>query len=245
MPGKCDSRTDWHLRVLGRFALYRGATEITVGTGGRRLLAYVAVNDGSVDRAGAASALWPTAPAPRAGGNLRGVVHRTRRLIGDRLLADRSNLALHPDVTVDLWTCTALAEAITAGAIAEPADAEPADDHLLVTAGDLLPDQEEDWIIMARERFLLLRVRALEHLCRRRTREHRPAEAVAAGKAAARLDPFRESVHRALMAAHLSDGDIASALRLYRCFRTRMCEELDLRAPSDLEAWEHSVITTH
>ncbi|MEU8243922.1 BTAD domain-containing putative transcriptional regulator [Actinoplanes missouriensis] len=237
MPDKCDSQTDWHLRVLGRFALYRGTTEIAVGAGGRRLLAYVAVNDGSVDRAGAASALWPTAPAPRAGGNLRGVVHRTRRLIGDRLLVGRSNLALHPDITVDLWTCTALAETIINGAA-------PAGDHLLITAGDLLPDQQEDWIIMARERFLLLRVRALEHLCRRRTRERRPAEAVAAGTAAARLDPFRESTHRALMAAHLCDGDIASALRLYRCFRTRMSEELHLRAPSDLEAWEHSVITT-
>jgi DNA-binding SARP family transcriptional activator len=238
MPGKYHSRTDWHLQILGRFALYRGTTEIAVGTGGQRLLAYVAVNDGSVDRAGTAAALWPTTPMPRSCGNLRGVVHRTRRLIGDRLLTDRWHLALHPDVTVDLWTCTSLAEAVAAGAA-------PTDDRLLVTAGDLLPDQQEDWIIMARERFLLLRVRALERICRRRTGERRLAEAVAAGSAAARLDPFRESVHRALIAAHLSDGDIASALRLYRCFRTRMCEELDLRAPPDLEAWENSVITPH
>ncbi|WP_229068231.1 bacterial transcriptional activator domain-containing protein [Actinoplanes sp. DH11] len=162
-------------------------------------------------------------------------MHRTRRAVGDLLLADRFHLALNPDATVDLWTCTALAEAVAAGAAR-------ADEQTLII-GDLLPDQQEDWAIMARERFLLLRVRALEHLCRRSIREHRPAEAVAAGAAAARLDPFRESVHRALIDAHLSDGDTAAAVRLYRCFRSRMCEELHLRAPSDREAWESTVNT--
>ncbi|WP_433830941.1 AfsR/SARP family transcriptional regulator [Actinoplanes sp. CA-015351] len=235
MPDQCASPACWRLRLLGRFALHQGTTEITVGTGGRRLLAYVAVNDGTVGRAGAAAALWPAVCPERAAGNLRGVVHRIRRLVGDRLLADRSHLALHPDLCVDLWEHTRIAEIVAAGG---------ADDgeNLLVGDGDLLPDEQEDWVIMARERFLLLRVRALERLCRRRTGESRPAEAVAAGSAAARLDPFRESVHRALMAAHLSDGDVASAVRLYRCFRARMCEELDLRAPTDLEAWESSVI---
>ncbi|MEU4690310.1 BTAD domain-containing putative transcriptional regulator [Actinoplanes sp. NPDC023714] len=236
MPGICATPAEWHLRLLGRFALYRGTTEIPLGAGGRRLLSYVAVNDGSVGRECAAAALWPAVPPSRAGGNLRGVVHRTRRLIGDLVLADRSHLALHPDLTVDLWECTALAHAAAGTSLT--------DDHRLVTAGDLLPDQQDDWIIMARERFLLLRVRALELICRRRTRERRPAEAVAAGVAAVRLDPFRESVHRALIAAHLCDDDIAAALRLYRCFRARMSEELDLRAPSDLEAWESSLKVT-
>ncbi|BBH68217.1 hypothetical protein ACTI_49020 [Actinoplanes sp. OR16] len=223
MPGVGVAPADWHLRVLGRFALYRGTTEITLGAGGRRLLAYVAVNDGSVGRDGAAAALWPAASSDRAGGNLRAVVHRGRRLVGDLLISDRSHLALHPRLTVDLWECTALAGSAADGL-------SPAEEHRLVTAGDLLPGQQEDWILMARERFLLRRVHALELICRLRTGEDRPAEAVAAGIAAARLDPFRVSVHQALIAAHLRGGDIAAALRLYRCFRSRMSEELHREA---------------
>lgn len=226
----------WHLRLLGRFGLHHGDVPVPAGAASRRLLAYLAVRDGSADRAAAATALWPLARPERAVGNLRATIYRTRRLVGDGLHAGPAVLSMHPATTVDLWACTALAEDVVRG---RPHRHEQA----LIDAGDLLPDESDDWVIMARERFLLLRVRALETVCRRRIVQNRPAEAVAAGAAAVRLDPFRESAHRALIAAHMADGDTAAALRLYRCFRSRMRDELELRAPSDLEAWASSVST--
>ncbi len=224
----------WELRVLGSFALLRDGVEVPVGFSGQRLLAYLVTHDTRNGRAEVAAALWPDAPPRRAGGNLRTALYRIRRAAGRSLLSMRWTLTLRADLVVDLRTVTRFAENVLSG------HACPGAGRLAIVP-DLLPDLRDDWALAARERFLLLRVRALETLCRRLISENDHAGAVAAGSAAVLLDPFRESAHRALIAAHVADQDVAAALRLYRDYRRRVRRELGLRPPADLEAWESAV----
>ena len=225
---------EWDLRVLGAFTLLRDGVEVPVGLSGQRLLAYLVTQDRRNSRAEVAAALWPDAPPDRAGGNLRTALYRIRRAAGCGLLSMRWALALRADLVVDLRTVTTLAENVL--------DGRPCPDAGRLTAArDLLPDLCDDWVLAARDSFALLRIRALETLCRRLTNDNDRVGAIAAGSAAVLLDPFRESAHRALMAAHLADQDAAAALRLYRDYRRRVRCELGLRPPADLEAWESTI----
>jgi len=225
---------EWDLRVLGTFTLLRNGVEVPIGLSGQRLLAYLVTHDERSSRAEVAAALWPDAPPNRAGGNLRTALYRIRRATGCSLLSMRWILALRADLVVDLRTATTLAENVLNGRSCPDAGR-------LTNVQDLLPDLGDDWALAARDRFALLRIRALETLCRRLTNDNDQVGAIAAGSAAVLLDPFRESAHRALMAAHLADQDAAAALRLYRDYRHRVRCELGLRPPADLESWESTI----
>jgi DNA-binding SARP family transcriptional activator len=68
-------------------------------------------------------------------------------------------------------------------------------------------------VLVERERFRQLRLHALEALCRRLTGDGLHAEAVDAGIAAIAAEPLRESAHRALMSAHVAEGNRGEAMR--------------------------------
>ena len=80
---------------------------------------------------------------------------------------------------------------------------------------DLLPDWNEDWVLIERERFRQARLHALEALCDRFSEAGRMMPAIQAGLAAVTADPFRESAHRALIRTHLREGNRSEALRQY------------------------------
>jgi DNA-binding SARP family transcriptional activator len=96
---------------------------------------------------------------------------------------------------------------------------DPGDAETLRHSGDLLPDWYDDWVVIERERFRQDRLHALEALCGQLTEAHRFGEAIAAGAAAVAAEPLRESAHRALVAAHLAEGNRGEALRQYQVFR--------------------------
>ena len=94
----------------------------------------------------------------------------------------------------------------------------PSPDGLLLSR-DLLPDWYDDWVAVERERFRQLRVHALERLCDRLVEAERFGEAIEAGLAAMKSEPLRESAHRALVRAHLAEGNRSEALAQYRRFK--------------------------
>jgi len=73
-----------------------------------------------------------------------------------------------------------------------------------------------------------LRLRALEKMCDQQlARGHRDS-ALAAGLAAVACDPLRESAHRRLALIHMSEGNLAEALRQYHLYRELARSELGL-----------------
>jgi len=101
---------------------------------------------------------------------------------------------------------------------------------------DVLPDWYDDWALVERERFRQIRLHALERLCQRLASEGVHGEAIAAGLHAVQAEPLRESAHRALIQAHLAEGNLVEALRQYsRCHRM-LGEELGVEPSPSLQA---------
>jgi DNA-binding SARP family transcriptional activator len=174
-----------------------------------------------------AGRIWPDVGERRALGNLRtalwrlGRVHRVVETIDERLQLDES-------VRVDVADLSALSLAL----IAEPSDESLRSVPRLAAAGDLLPDWDEEWLIVERERFHELRIRALEQACCALLDQRRPGDALLAALAAVSAEPLRESAQRALVRVHLEDGNLSSALRCYESYRQLMWTELELRTPA-------------
>jgi DNA-binding SARP family transcriptional activator len=96
-------------------------------------------------------------------------------------------------------------------------------------------DWYDDWVILARERFRQARLHALEALCLSLASSGRYAEAAEAGLAAVAGEPLRESAHRALIQAHLAQGNPGEAIRQYRLCRRLLHEQLGLEPSPQLD----------
>jgi DNA-binding SARP family transcriptional activator len=193
----------------------------------QRLLAFVALHDRPVQRPYVAGSLWLDSPEQRAYANLRSALWRLHRC-GLRLVESfGQRLALDPDVVVDLREAEVLAHRALDGSTADVFDVD-----VSIFSSDLLPDWYDEWIVLERERYRQLRLRALDTLCERLTRAGRLDAALEVGLAAVAGEPLRESSHRALIRVHLADGNVAEAIRQYRLCRRLLREQLDLE-PSD------------
>ncbi|WP_407284937.1 BTAD domain-containing putative transcriptional regulator [Streptomyces sp. BP-8] len=89
----------------------------------------------------------------------------------------------------------------------------------LQNGGDLLPDWDDDWVVLEREWLRQLRLHALDTLSERLARQGLPALALEAALASIRIEPLRESAHRAVVSAHLAEGNLHEALRHCHAFR--------------------------
>lgn len=98
--------------------------------------------------------------------------------------------------------------------------------------GDLLPDWDEEWILLDRERFRQLRLHALEAQCERLSSAGRYGEALEAGLAALDAEPLRDSARRAVVRVHVREGNVVEALRAYRAYERLLESELGLRPSS-------------
>ncbi len=206
-----DSRRRPPRRVVHLFDgpyLTRDAERLTIPQGGRRLMAFLALRRGSVERAYAAGALWPTSDDGRAQGNLRSSLWRLRRAGIDVVVADKWSLALADDVDVDVMLLSEWANRLTHG---EP---EPADLSLEALPGDalnLLPGWYDDWAIIERERMRQRMMHAMESLSRRLTSLGRYADAIEVALAVVAAEPLRESAERVLLEALMAQGNRADS----------------------------------
>jgi DNA-binding SARP family transcriptional activator len=79
-----------------------GGRRMDVPEGSKRLLVFVAVSGGLVDRRQVAGALWPQGDDVRAAGNLRSALWRLRTAGIDVLHGDKAVLCLSPGTAVDV-----------------------------------------------------------------------------------------------------------------------------------------------
>ncbi|MFC4115201.1 AfsR/SARP family transcriptional regulator [Nonomuraea zeae] len=210
-----------------------GARRIDVPEGSKRLLVFVALRRGPVERRYAAGALWPVGDDTRAAGNLRSALWRLGKAGVNLLAVDQHSLMLHPDVLVDLDLVTSWAGRVVSG-LAQPEDlSTPLRD---VSDLDLLPGWYDDWALMERERIRQRLLHALEAQCRALTAAGRYGDAVDVAMVAVLADPLRESAQRVLMEAHLSEGNWNEARRSFERYARTLNRELGVRPSSELTA---------
>lgn len=210
-----------------------GARRVNLPEGSKRLLAFVALRGGQVDRQYAAGTLWPSGSDTRAAGNLRSALWR---LNGDRLsllAADRNNLMLRKDVIVDVHLINEWSNRLVAGTASNVDMGIP---PLAVDAFELLPGWFDDWVLMERECLRQRVLHALDALSRCLSRAGRHAQAVDAAMAAVAVEPLRESAQRALIEAHVAEGNCAEARRAYEAYRELASRELGVEPSADLRA---------
>jgi DNA-binding SARP family transcriptional activator len=216
------------LSLLGGFDLTLGPDRLAPCTSVQRMLVYLAVRGRGrpVQRKAVAQELWSQVPSDRAASSLRSALWRLPRPDGRELVrTTTSTLSLAPEVRVDLWAGQDRARAISAGA--EPPaerDGDPAAD----LTSDLLPDWDEEWLLVEQESYRQTRLHALEDLCDRLRQGGRYLEALQAGLAAVQCEPLRESAHRRVVEVHLAEGNPSEALREYSSFRRLLADELGL-----------------
>ncbi|MEV3987799.1 BTAD domain-containing putative transcriptional regulator [Streptomyces sp. NPDC049837] len=223
------------LRLLKGFTLAVDHTRIPVCSSTQRLLAFLALQDMPRSRAYVAGILWPDVTASRASANLRSSLWRAAQTGHPIIDVSARELALSRHIAVDLHEAVAHAHRLLDSS-------RPCDDILTMQtlsklSADLLPEwPENDWMLIEQEQYHQLRLYALEAMTERLTSAQRYGEAVAAGLAAVRTEPLRESAHRVLVKAHLAAGNRGAALRQYEQCRRILREELGLEPSSSLRA---------
>ncbi|HEY5275842.1 MAG TPA: BTAD domain-containing putative transcriptional regulator [Coriobacteriia bacterium] len=230
-PGTRDAVPRYTIGLIGAFSLHHDAQIIRPARSAQRLLAYLALREPPLLRSHVAGTLWPDAMDDRAMGNLRSTLWRVRKLPGTLVVANGEELALAPDVAVDVRVLGSLALHLI-DRPDEPAvsfaDDRQTDVEALAVASDLLADWSDDWLLVERERFRQLRLHALERLCGLLATAGRFGRAVEMCLAAVSGEPLRESAHRQLIEVHLAEGNRVEALRQYEAYRQLMRDELGL-----------------
>lgn len=219
------------VRLFGGPYVDVGGERREIPEGSKRLLVFVVLRRGRVDRRHAAGVLWPGGTEERAAGNLRSALWRLRCAGIDVLEIDKLSLSLRDDVGVDLEDAVAWAMGLISGS-ATPT--ELTHDSAWTDALDLLPGWYDDWAVIERERVRQRTLQALEALVRLLVGAGRCAEAVDVALAAVGVEPLRESAQRALAAAHLAEGNRVEAMRCISAYGKLLRRELGEELPADL-----------
>lgn len=216
--------------MLQGFRLERDGESLELPLGIQRLVAFLALHNRPLLRLFVAGNLWIDSSEEHANANLRTALWRLHRLGFDLVEATRNHLSLAPEVVVDLHDLSGRSRQVLRHEVA------PTRDNLdaILSGGDLLPDWYDDWVLVEREQFRQLRLLALETLCRDLAAADSYAAAVEAGLACILAEPLRESAHRALIGAHLAEGNRVEAIRQFRLYEALVHDELGVEPSAAL-----------
>lgn len=217
------------LRLLGGFDLRTGDSVVSLPFNVRRLIALLAVRGRPQDRSTVSGMLWMDMTQSRAHANLRSTLWKLRGLRETIVASSADQIWLAPQVDVDVTRVLAQAKRLVNPAQNLSVDGVDIDE----LSEELLPDWDEEWLRHEREQFRQLRMHALEMMCRSLASRGRNAEAIYAGHAAVAADPLRESAQRALIKAHLAEGNASEAQRQYELYRELLWEHLHM-SPSPM-----------
>ncbi len=189
----------------------------------RALLVYLILNRATPQpRQRVAFALYPDNTERQSQTNLRKVLHRLRAVwptMDAHIGVDALTLQWRPEsceIDADAFEC-ALREQRLA-------------DALSIYAGDLLPDDTAEWIVVERERLRGLYLTALHtHALALETTDAR--RALEFGERLVRAEPLREDAYRLLMRLHARAGDEAGIAHAFQRCEQVLREELGI-APS-------------
>ena len=218
------------LVLMKGFELTHSGRRVSLPLSAQRLVALLALNERPLPRLYVAGTLWIDSTEEHSNGSLRSTLWRLHRPGFKLVDIDGSHICLTHEVGVDVRRVQAVARHVMSSQSSLSAE----DLHLLASGGELLPGWYDDWILIERERLRQIRLHALETMCVRFAQERHYSEAVLAGLAAVGEEPLRESAHRALITAHLAEGNSFEAMRQYRLYERILQSELSLQPSNEL-----------
>lgn len=231
--GPVGSSPPVRLGLLGGFRLSIGPDDVTLPMNAQRLVCFLALHDQPLLRTYVSGSLWGDSSDSHAAGSLRSALWRLRDAEYPLVALTSEHIALPETVAVDFREGEALAHRVL-DPTQDLDDVGEMNEEVLTD--DLLPDWTEEWVLMERESYHQLRLRAPEALCRRLSAAGRFGQSVQAGVAAVSGEPLRESAREALIQAHLAEHNVAAALREFESFRELLHEELGLEPSDDLRS---------
>ncbi len=236
------------LSLLGGFRLVVATEEVALARGEQRLVALLALRTARHQpRRRVAATLWPDRDGAQAQACLRSSLWRLRQAVDVVDERRDDGVRLSDDVVVDVRRLAAsgrrrpaattrqriggsgaASRAATDGAGWDGAGWDATGWDVDDLAGGLLPDWDEDWVVVERERLRQLGLHVLEARVRDLAARERFLEACDLAHATIAMDDLRESSHRALIGVHLAEGNHAEAVRHARRYRRRLRRELGL-----------------
>lgn len=209
------------LRLLEGFELTVDGRRRVLPPSAERLVAYLALQPRPVVRSHAVGVLWGDRTEERASACLRSAIWRANASSGARIVdADRTRVALSPDVGVDARQASTAAHAqLTGGAPVNP----------VMLTGDLLPGWYDDWVMVERERIRQLCLSAMEQMAQSLLDAGQVSLAIEAALSVVTTEPLRESAQRVLIEAHVAAGNRGEALRQFDRCRDLLRAELGLQ----------------
>lgn len=216
LPDRAPSDVGARVQLLGGFGLFHYGTAASTTPATGRLIAYLAFRR-TVCREAVCAALWPDSPPERAAANLRSTLWRINRNHPPLLRVAAGALALHVEVEVDAHLLARSARTLIGPPAADrtAASYRLAMDRTVDCDGELLSGWYDDWVLLERERLRQLRLHALEAAALQLCDDGRYGQAIDVAFEVVRIDPLRESAHRAVIHVHLREGNVAAAVRRY------------------------------
>jgi DNA-binding SARP family transcriptional activator len=221
-----SSPTRFALTLLPAFELSCEGGALTVPSRAQRLIALLAISERPLSRSVVAARLWPDVVNARANASLRATLWSLPRDHLSPVRVEGNTLMIEPATHLDLTDSYGVANEILEHRCA----CEDVESAKLLD--DLLPAWTDEWLMIERERFRQTRLHALDDLCVLLARSGRFARAIEAGLASVSSEPTRESAHRALMTAHLLEGNRMEAIRQYHTYLSIAKAEMGI-GPSD------------
>ena len=235
------------IQLLGTFGLEVNGHPVSLPTGAQRLVAVLALR-GRMGRSRLAGLLWPETTEPRALASLRTGIWRVNQVANGLVNSGQGIVELCLRPSVDVADLILVSRTILDGA-------EPSQDLATRSpeseVGELLADWDDPWLDQERERLRQLRLHVLEATAAQLTRSGQFGLALESALAALRIDEFRESAYRSVIAIHLEEGNVYEAQRTYeRCRRTFLNElgiepSAEVRAMVEIPAQRRSVLSMH
>lgn len=238
--GRSGARPARQMFLLPSLSLWVDGVGIPLHSRTQRLFALLTVTPRRMmSRSQAAGLLWPETPQGKALCNLRSTLRQLRRVDPGILSADSDSIAMCPSVEVD-WE---RASRVAAAALDPSAPCPPAS-AWVVLQHPLLAGWSDPWLALEQALYDQLRVQALEALCARLAAEGNSGDAVRAGLMAVNCDPLRESAHRVLIEAHLTEGNVGAAVAQLGRFKQVLDTELGLRPSPQMRDLVMSAMAT-
>jgi predicted ATPase/DNA-binding SARP family transcriptional activator len=230
-PAPANQPADITLHLLGGFLLENNPS-LTLAHAPRlqSLLAYLVLHCRTPQpRSRVAFALWPESSDAQAHTSLRRALYRLRRAwppLDQFLQATQSTMhwtAAAP-LTVDVLAfCAALDQAETAADLAAALD---------WYQGPLLPDCDDEWVIIERERLHQQWLAGMVRLAEQYAAEQQYALAVAVAEEVRRHAPLNEAHYQRLMRLHMQAGNRSAALDSFHACAAMLADEFHTRPAS-------------
>ncbi|MEU4673929.1 BTAD domain-containing putative transcriptional regulator [Amycolatopsis sp. NPDC023774] len=220
------------LHLTGAFELCLYGRAVAVPHAVERLLAYLALTGRPIARSRVAGTLWRDSEEIRAAKCLRTALWRLQRVDAGIVTTADDRVGLGADVPVDVSELLGLAQSL----VRDPVDPDAfAGLPRLLDRRDLLPDWDEDWVVLDRERYRLLRLEALESAATEMLAQHRLPDALLVASAAVQSEPLRDSARRLIVRIQLEQGNLVEALRSYQQYRALLGSEFGLEPSAAMQ----------